>query len=144
MPSWNPDFVIGGTGNDNVQGVRSEGIDRLIGVAPNSINPGFGEIDTLTGGGLGSEILDNATDVFVLGDSTSVYYQGGGATDYAVIVGFQTIAQSPQPDVLQLKGTSSEYSVSGNELFYKSDLIAVFDSASPFDVSLALSNANFI
>lgn len=142
MPSWTPDYVIGGSGNNNVRAVR--GTEGLIGVNPNSTNPGFGEIDTLTGGGVGDQIGGDATDVFVLGDVNNVYYQGGGATDYAIIRDFETIAQSPQPDVLQLKGTSSDYSASGNGLLYKGDLIAVFDGATQSDVLSAVSNANFI
>lgn len=142
MPSWTPDYVIGGNGNNSVQVVR--GVVGLIGVNPSSSNPGAGEIDTLIGGRAGDETFDNSPDIFVLGDANNVYYQGGGATDYAVIREFNTNPQISQPDVLQLKGTASDYSVAGNELFYRGDQIAIFDGLSQSDLSLALANANFL
>jgi hypothetical protein len=62
------DELIGGTGDDILggQGNEENSPDILNGVDPNAVNPGRGEIDTLTGG--------NGPDTFVLGDANNVYY----------------------------------------------------------------------
>jgi hypothetical protein len=101
------DVLIGGTGNDMLGGEGNEenSPDILIGVDPNSANPGVGEIDTITGGG--------GPDTFVLGDTTNVYYNDGdsntiGDGDYALITDFTT------QDVIELKGSATDYVLDGN------------------------------
>ena len=102
----------------------------------------MGEIDTLTGGGLGGEALDAAADNFVLGDSNNVYYLGEGSNDYAIIKGFETSTESASYDHLTLKGSSSSYSVEDKNLYYNNDLIAAFDDKT---VALfALNSAIFV
>jgi Ca2+-binding RTX toxin-like protein len=101
------DIITGGIGNDTLN-VRN-GNDILIGVDPNSSNPGRGEIDSFTGG-LGR-------DRFILGDVSWLGYDDGDSTlagnnDYAQISDF-----NPTDDIIQLQGTSSNYllTVSGTD-----------------------------
>ncbi len=138
------DSLIGGTGNDQLVG--GSGSDVFIGVDPNSTNPGFEENDTLRGGASAASDFDTASDLFVLGDSNNAYYIGPG---YATIIGYETPAESRwHPDLIQLKGSPSNYSVGSqdpHQLFYGSDLIAVFDSSTPsYAVANALENAIFV
>ena len=94
------DVLIGGTGNDVLKGENDN--DILIGVDPLSTIAGRGEYDTLTGG--------KGVDRFVLGDTKLVYYNDGnntnkGLSDYAAILDFDV----KEGDVIQLKGTASDY-----------------------------------
>lgn len=139
------DSLVGGAGSDELIGGWQN--DLLVGVDPNNSSPGFGEIDILRGGGLGGEARDTAPDMFVLGDSRTAYYQGLGSNDYASIIGFETTFQSVKADILVLKGSSSDYSYTANtadsnKLFYRGDLIAVFDNQ--FDLSGIVSSATFV
>jgi Ca2+-binding RTX toxin-like protein len=156
---WGDDQLFGGDGNDNITGNDGDDslyggagsdeliggwqTDYLIGVDPNNSSPGFGEIDILIGGGE-DKALDVTSDTFVLGDSLTAYYQGLSSNDYANIIGFETFLQSLKPDVLILKGSSSNYSVDENKLFYQGDLIAVFDNQSGFNLSSIVSSATFV
>lgn len=90
------DSVEGGTGNDFIAG--DNGNDTLIGVNGGDVNPGLGENDTLTGGSGG--------DRFVLGDSSKIFYNDltSSSVSYALIADFNL-----SEDVIQLKGTSSNY-----------------------------------
>ncbi|CCI28609.1 Similar to tr/Q8YRU7/Q8YRU7 (fragment) [Microcystis aeruginosa PCC 9809] len=77
------------------------GDDTIIGVNPNSSNPGQGESDSLTG--------EAGSDRFVLGDATWIGYDDGNSTspgnsDYAQITDF-----NPTDDIIQLRGSSSNY-----------------------------------
>ncbi|HBB31658.1 MAG TPA: hypothetical protein DC064_07645, partial [Cyanobacteria bacterium UBA9273] len=108
--------------------------DSIIGVDPNSVNPGLGETDILTGGG--------NKDKFILGDANQVYYNDGndadlGLGDYALITDFQ-LGQ----DSIQLHGTESNYILgispgglpSGVAIFYQTsdqnELIGIVDGVS--------------
>ncbi|MBW4451072.1 MAG: hypothetical protein KME38_30745 [Spirirestis rafaelensis WJT71-NPBG6] len=137
------DYLEGGTGNDELRG--GWGQDTLYGVDRDSASIGYGEIDTLIGGGLGGEDLDNSADIFVLGNSYGAYYQGLGDNDYANIIGFEidqgTSAIQPQ-DILVLKGSPSNYNSQGENLFYGNDLIAVFDGHS--DLKGIISTATYV
>jgi len=75
------------------------GKDILTGVDPTAAQPGAGEVDELIGG--------KNSDRFVLGDTSHVYYQGGGDSDYATITDFSTT----EKDVIQLKGSLSNYTL---------------------------------
>jgi hypothetical protein len=55
----------------------------LWGVDVDTINPGTGEIDTLTGG--------SEQDIFVLGDQSQLYYIGSGNNDFALITDFNIL-----------------------------------------------------
>lgn len=97
---------------------------------------GSGENDVLSAG-----FLDNSRDIFVLGETGNVYYQGLGDYNYADIRSFES------NDVIQLSGTSSDYTVSGNYLFYTNgnvDLVATFSELTQLDVQAALSSAIFV
>ena len=101
------DVITGGMGNDTIN-VRN-GNDILIGVNPNSSNPGRGEVDSLTG--------ELGRDRFILGDFNWIGYDDGDSTlagnnDYAQITDF-----NPTDDIIQLWGTSSNYllTVSGTD-----------------------------
>jgi hypothetical protein len=88
------------------------GRDTLVGVNPLSANPGSNETDTLIGGkGRESRAL------FVLGDKSSIFYQGQGN---AIIKNFDP------GDHIQLKGSRSDYDISANSIKLAgfSDLIA--------------------
>jgi Ca2+-binding RTX toxin-like protein len=91
-------ILTGGSGSDTLNG--GNGNDTLIGVNPNVSSPGSGdEVDTLRGGG--------GADQFLLGDSTSVYYDDpslldgrtGGFNNYALITDFNP----NQGDLIQLR-----------------------------------------
>jgi Ca2+-binding RTX toxin-like protein len=70
------DFLIGGLGNDFVSG--DKGNDILYGIdSLNLSNPGFGEIDTLSGG--------EGFDLFYIGSGAISYYVGLGDGDFALI-----------------------------------------------------------
>lgn len=70
------DLLLGGDGNDIVIGGSGE--DFISGT--NVVSGGFGEIDTLTGGG--------GADVFALGDDIGGYYIAEGNNDFAAITDF--------------------------------------------------------
>jgi Ca2+-binding RTX toxin-like protein len=136
------DYFVGGTGNDRLNG--DGGVDVLIGVDPNSLNPGRGEFDIL-----GDTILDSllASDRFILGDANNVYYNDGnsssnGTADYALITGF-----TANRDVIQLKGKASDYSLaaaprglpSGTGIYWNGDgqpeLIGIISQQSNLNLS---------
>lgn len=89
------DYLVGGTANDSLSG--GGGNDTLIGSS--SFARGAGEVDTLTG--------NAGIDIFVLGDSSRVYYDGDGEKDYAIITDF-----NKGTDLLQLNGVSGDYAFS--------------------------------
>jgi hypothetical protein len=131
------DYIVGLEGNDVLHG--GNGSDTLIGTNPHAKNPGYGEIDILYGG--------NGRDTFVLGDAKSVYYQGKGLKDYALIKDFC------QEDTIQLKGNhhlyelSEKYSLGGNNgtsifLACTSELIGFIEGVT--ELSLASHNFSFV
>lgn len=88
---WDYDLLLGGKGNDWLVGVDTQ------------YGSGAWEIDTLTGG--------SGKDTFVLGDTTSVYYDDGyfgstGEFDYALVTDFKA-----NQDVIQLHGSAKLYSL---------------------------------
>ncbi|MGB3533969.1 MAG: hypothetical protein WBA13_10680 [Microcoleaceae cyanobacterium] len=76
-----PDIVAGDAGNDLVSG--DLGDDVIIGVNIIGLNPGAGEIDTLTGGA--------GADFFYMGDFSTTYYTASGNRDYAIITDFNPL-----------------------------------------------------
>ena len=136
------DTLIGGLGNDVLYGDR--GNDILQGIDPDAINPGNGEIDTLTGG--------TGVDTFVLGDENQAYYNSGnsddsGLTDYALITDFDI-----NEDIIQLSGDLTNYQLiaapedlpSGTAIFLQTDgeneLIAILEGTS----NLSLESDAFV
>ena len=114
------DTLIGDSGNDSLLG--GTGNDSLSGGTGNDILNGYGsgtEYDTLAGG--------TGSDTFVLGSSTSAYYQGLG---YAVISDWNY-----QYDYIQAYGSSTQYTLAQENwagtsaldtaIYYGSDLIGV-------------------
>ena len=94
------DMLIGGAGNDVLFGNSNR--DRLTGVDPDSVNPGRGEVDRLSGG--------SGLDVFVLGNAATAFYNDGkpnltGKQDYALITDFKPT------DVIQLHGSAADYTL---------------------------------
>ncbi|MBD2013331.1 cadherin-like domain-containing protein [Microcoleus sp. FACHB-53] len=87
------DTLIGGLGSDDLQG--GDGNDTLTGWG--SGTGSANQIDELKGG--------SGADLYILGNSTSVFYNLGGYNDYVKIVGFEA------EDRIQLKGTASNYSL---------------------------------
>jgi hypothetical protein len=85
--------MIGGLGNDDLQGDSGADILTGWGSGTGSAN----QIDSLNGG--------NGADLYILGNSTSLFYNEGGYNDYAKIVGFEA------EDRIQLKGTANNYSL---------------------------------
>ncbi|WP_445246754.1 hypothetical protein [Microcoleus sp. OTE_8_concoct_300] len=97
------DFLSGDNGNDYLNGGLDN--DTLIGVNQNEDRlRGFGQIDTLIGGG--------GADLFILGTTkTNTLYDDGipltnGIRDYALIVDFGNIGGQ---DTIQLRGSKSQY-----------------------------------
>jgi Ca2+-binding RTX toxin-like protein len=132
-------------GTDSVL-TGGESNDVLFGVA-DTINPGVGEIDTLTGNG--------GVDTFVLGDVGSVFYNdravsGNSSDSYALITDFSM----GQQDIIQLKGAPSQYQLGssspglpeGTAIFYQGnvqqDLIAIVQGAT--NLSLASPSFQFV
>ncbi|MBW4630248.1 MAG: hypothetical protein KME49_33245 [Brasilonema octagenarum HA4186-MV1] len=131
------DILSGGDGKDVLYG--DYGNDILYGGAGNdTLYAGYGN-DTLNGYGSGTDIDylyggtggDINKDTFILGDrTTGVYYRGTG---YAVIGDFEF------GDTIQLRGSSSQYTLSQSKnwegdlnsttpdtrIFYGNDLIGV-------------------
>ncbi|MGF1499245.1 MAG: pre-peptidase C-terminal domain-containing protein [Elainellaceae cyanobacterium] len=98
------DDLFGSQGNDFLDGGRGD--DVLTGVNPLVSAAGSREADVLIGG--------RGDDVFVLGDSTQVYYDDGfastpGITSFALIQDFQ-----PGRDVIQLRGEPANYQLSSD------------------------------
>ncbi len=90
------DFLSGDIGSDSIDG--GNGNDTLTGAGPTL---GAGEVDILIGGA--------GADRFILGNSTSHFYDDGnaatlGAGDYALIADFNL-----SQDVIQLKGSAANY-----------------------------------
>jgi hypothetical protein len=109
-----------------------DGDDTLIGVDPEQLNPGQGEIDTLYG--------QAGRDTFVLGDLTWQGYDdlddsSAGLGDYALIKDF-----TPGEDILQLHGTAGMYwqQINGNELHIFIDK----PGAEPNELIAILENQN--
>ena len=99
------DLLLGGYGHDSLQG--GGGQDTLTGVDPVGSQPGFNEIDKLTGG--------HDADLFVLGQASlegtpAIFYDDGdtatvGTDDYALINDFST----EDGDKIELFGEASDY-----------------------------------
>ncbi|MDJ0843102.1 calcium-binding protein [Crocosphaera sp.] len=134
--------IIGGAGNDFIDGVAGDdtliggdgfdvlfggnGADTLTGVDPNSLQPGFGEVDILQGDDLSSP----SADLFVLGDQNKVYYlnpnpSNPGNQDYALILDFQTGI-----DQVQLKGSPGNYTFTFSPTLSSVDINYVSGSTS--------------
>ena len=126
-------------GNDGLSGNNNRN-DILIGVNSSNLNPGRGEIDTLTGLG--------GVDTFVLGDDAASYYDDGvydniGIADYGLITDFSV----GQQDVIQLHGDAADYQLgaspqgvpNGTAIFLKTadqdELIAVVQGTAELDLS---------
>ncbi len=95
------DILVGGFGSDLLVG--SGGNNRLTGVDIIGLSRGFAEIDTLTGNG--------GNDVFVLGDTSAVYYNDGYMRASGAIEGFAKITDFNSGDKIELKGSSGNYSL---------------------------------
>ncbi len=141
------DILIGNAGNDLIIGNErndvieaGDGNDILIGANQFEVGGGdINQVDTLTGG--------TGADEFWLGDGTYVYYDdqnvfSTGRSNYALITDFQ----SSENDVIQLKGTRTNYSsqvVNGNTeisligFFFGSltfELIGIVQGVTDFDL----------
>ncbi len=127
------DRLVGGGGSDRLSGNR--GNDVLLGADPDDLAPGIGEIDTLGGG------LD--FDTYILGDTTSAYYDDGlaatpGINDYALILQLQP------GDTIELHGVQSDYTLgdtpiglpTGTGIFLTDgELIGIVQSNIPLDLN---------
>jgi Ca2+-binding RTX toxin-like protein len=130
------DYMLGGSGNDQL--VSADGNDYLVGGRGNdTLTGGFGmpeenDYDTVTGG--------TGADLFVLGFDYGCAYIGD---DYATITDFSR----RQGDKIQVAGNAGDYSLSyspalsGTEIYYQGDLIAIFQNTT--NLSLAL-DFNFV
>ncbi|WP_242057682.1 Calx-beta domain-containing protein [Nostoc sp. FACHB-87] len=129
------DTLVGGAGNDQLFG--EAGNDTIIGVNANSLNPGIGQRDNLSGGA--------GSDRIILGDSANIYYDDrntstNGGNDYATITDF-----NPNEDKVQLQGSASNYrlEVSGsNTNLYidkagsePDELIAIFQNVTGLNLT---------
>jgi serralysin len=140
------DYLVGGTGNDRLYGYF--GSDVFIGVDPNSLTPGRGEIDIIGDVTNGNMF---GSDRYILGDVNNVYYNDGNAAtngtgDYAVISGF-----ARNRDIIQLKGKATDYSLGtasngGTAIYWKGDgqpeLIGII--AQPSNLNLSSSYFSYV
>jgi Ca2+-binding RTX toxin-like protein len=122
------DSLSGDLGNDTLFG--GDGNDLLVGAGRGS---GSNEIDIFTGG--------NGQDRFILGNTNTSFYSGGGLNDYAVIndyadnqdrivvYGGDGVVLGPAPTSIGVNGTT--ISVAG-------DLIAVVADATEAEVRIGL------
>ncbi|MEL6854305.1 MAG: calcium-binding protein, partial [Cyanobacteria bacterium J06607_13] len=126
------DTLYGGKGNDKIKG--GDGNDTIFGIDIEDSLLGGGEVDKLKG--------EDNTDIFVLGNSNGVFYQGGGINDYALIEDFET----KEGDLIQLAGSASDYTLGndvkkpekGAAIFYQGDLVGIVKDAK--DLSLTDSS----
>ncbi|KGF72480.1 hypothetical protein DO97_09000, partial [Neosynechococcus sphagnicola sy1] len=160
----NIENLVGSACDDTLMGNSVK--NSLVGGAGNDSLNGGGDADTLTGAGsgdLGVSIIDTLTggagsDVFVLGDATSAYYNDGiasgsefsGYGDYALITDFNV-----SEDVIRLVGTANDYYIgsspiagtAGTAIYLKTsgenELIAVLDGG-VFGLNLTDSYFQFI
>ena len=99
-------LLIGNAGSDRLNG--KAGADTLIGVNPASATPGAGERDRLKGGA--------DADLFVLGDTESVFYldENGrfGRKSMAKILDFESGV-----DKIQLSGVADDYITRGSYIY---------------------------
>ncbi|NEN93055.1 MAG: hypothetical protein F6K48_30870 [Okeania sp. SIO3H1] len=123
------DLLNGGLGNDRING--GKGMDTLTGVDITSAQPGYNEIDILRG---------NAdADLFILGDSSQVYYTGNGINDYARIETFN----SGQGDQIQLSGSIGDYTLEknvpglpkGTAIYNNDDLVGIVKNVRNMDLN---------
>lgn len=119
--SDNSDRIVAGAGDDILTGVKAS-VSRITNNGVSSVtiisnsNPGQGERDRLTGG--------TGFDKFILGDSTSIYYNDNnssisGKQDKAIILDFNR-----SEDKIQLNGSASDYvlkEVSGHTRIFLDD-----------------------
>jgi hypothetical protein len=86
------------------------GNDTLLGLQPNTANPGQTQIDFLIGDlAIDDPAFRQWSDTFVLGDWQKPYYANGnpqifGLNDFALTVDF-----NPAQDKVQLYGTANDY-----------------------------------
>ena len=131
------DIITASGGNNIVYGGGGDDIITVAGgnnivYGSNDILLGYGERDTLVGGGVGS------TNNFVLGTEIGSYYVGNGSDDFVTVSGFRGGS-----DVIQLAGFDTDYvtSFAGGvtSVFYVSptglDLIAKINSTSLLDLN---------
>jgi FG-GAP repeat/RTX calcium-binding nonapeptide repeat (4 copies) len=130
------DRLFGGTGNDRLNGGLNN--DTLIGVDESSPSPGLGEKDALTG--------NSGADLFVLGNTATVFYDDNGIT---VADGNVSRAVVQDLDVgidrIQLHGSAADYvlqvTASGNtNIFYRPvgevrDLIGIVSGTIGLDLA---------
>ncbi|NET29942.1 cadherin domain-containing protein [Okeania sp. SIO1I7] len=123
------DLLNGGLGNDRING--GKGMDTLTGVDITSAQPGYNEIDILRG---------NAdADLFILGDSSQVYYTGNGINDYARIETFN----GAQGDQIQLSGSIGDYTLEknvpglpkGTAIYNNDDLVGIVKNVRNMDLN---------
>ena len=120
----NHDLLEGGSGNDTLIG--GDGNDTLNGVRNGS--RGNGEIDVLVGGA--------GSDTFILGDKHLPFYHRKDDNDYAQINDLDS------QDTIHLYGVADQYDLledynglpGSTALYFKDDLIAVFNDVSVSDV----------
>jgi len=135
------DTFIGGSGNNSLDGgvgsdllSETTGNDTLSGSANNDILNGGGGNDFLMGtlGGLNEkDILTGqfGNDIFFLGNSTSIYYNGDGSNGYGIITDLAV------GDTIQLKGLSSNYTLIKN---------ANYLGSAPKDTAIATTSGDII
>ncbi|NJL43682.1 MAG: hypothetical protein HC935_11240 [Pseudanabaena sp. SU_2_4] len=118
-------MILGTAGNDTLLGTT--GNDTLLGVDPLN-GAGTREIDRLTGGA--------GSDRFILGDTSSTYYLGGGISDYAIITDFGVgdAIQTRIGSTLSIGGALPT-GIIGTALYLNNDLVAVVQGTIPTAIS---------
>ncbi|MEL6556185.1 MAG: SBBP repeat-containing protein [Cyanobacteria bacterium J06621_11] len=127
------DKVEGGDGNDQLYGGRGD--DEVKGGDDNDIIFGIDIEDPLLGRGERDKLKgEDGRDLFVLGTTDGVFYQGNGDSDYALIDDFK----ADKGDRIQLSGSLGSYTLEGkkgNEIFYQGDLVGIVKDAKDLNLT---------
>ncbi|GET44245.1 calcium-binding protein [Microseira wollei] len=138
------DYLVGGSGSDNLDGfgggTGNTERDELIGGGAVAAD---GSVTSIAG--------DGVRDTFVLGNSSGVYYAGGGVNDYAIIFDFEAGIDRLRlkdfgPGLPVLGYTLSRTSDTTNDGVTDTDLFAQFSNGSKeliavFNGSFSFSSA---
>ncbi len=135
------DYLNGGSGNDLLYG--EEGNDSLYGREGNDILNGGSGNDTLVGTAVNTstgerDILEGGggADIFVLGDSSKVYYDNDGYDGFVEITDFDFTSDS-----IRVHGSASDYSLvpdpinGGIDINYQGDIIGWVSNTTNVDIS---------
>jgi Ca2+-binding RTX toxin-like protein len=124
------DSLIGGNGADFLSG--DAGADTLTGISLSDVSLGKGTVDVFSGG-------NNDSDLFVLGNSTGIFYSDGSTTkagtgDFAYILDFSN------GDRIQLRGNAGNYLVKQDVIVTSTQVNSLLGTPTASGLGLYLDN----